>query len=454
MSHLQVIAAVAILKISRAYPYQVIPVDLQTDLVVTSLAYAIVLLLIVGASIHAVRTIDRHHRLPGRARRLLLSASWIAFTIHVLHVSLFATVHLADRVVPGPETLVELLVLAPMLLVMGASLWFQYPIERRFWDAMLMRRVDEGEEVFAPPGRVRFVFDQFGFNVLLVLTPIIVIGFWLDVVAMTGSTAPWSALWSVLGVLAVIGSVPLLMRLVLDTVILGPGDLRTRILGVFRAQRIPITNVLVWRTRGMMMNALIVGVLRPIRYVVLTDVLLESLSDDEIEAVTAHEVGHVRQQHMLWLAASILAVVFFIAGVFDLVLRHVALPMLEVELALSVVSLTAVLLVFGVMSRRFELQADAFAAKHLSGFRRDARRVEVTDEATASMIEALATVAAKNHMPLGRFTFRHGSIRTRIEHLRSLSGMRTDRLRIDRVVRRLQVAVVLGAIFGVGVMLW
>ena len=41
------------------------------------------------------------------------------------------------------------------------------------------------------------------------------------------------------------------------------------------------------------------GVLPWMRYVLLSDVLLERMSD-EIEAVFAHELGHVVHRHMTW----------------------------------------------------------------------------------------------------------------------------------------------------------
>jgi STE24 endopeptidase len=44
---------------------------------------------------------------------------------------------------------------------------------------------------------------------------------------------------------------------------------------------------------------MITGVLPSLRYVLITDYLLDNLDDDELEAIVAHEIGHGRQHHLL-----------------------------------------------------------------------------------------------------------------------------------------------------------
>jgi hypothetical protein len=70
------------------------------------------------------------------------------------------------------------------------------------------------------------------------------------------------------------------------------------------------------------------------------------------------------------------------------------------------------------------------------------------------MCGALETVAVANHLPRDRFTFRHGSISTRINRLLSLEGVPLDRLPIDRDVRQIKLLVGLGCLLVVGVTLW
>ena len=109
------------------------------------------------------------------------------------------------------------------------------------------------------------------------------------------------------------------------------------------------------------------------------------------------------------------------------------------------------LVVFGWVSRRFEWQADAFAAQHLSGFRRGVTGVTVTLEAAAAMVGALGAVARLNHIPRHARSWRHGSIASRQEKLRSIVGRPADRLAIDRLVAKIKVAIAIGAVLTVGV---
>src|SRR5690606_39266300 len=69
--------------------------------------------------------------------------------------------------------------------------------------------------------------------------------------------------------------------------------------------------------------------------------------------------------------------------------------------------------IFGLVSRRFEWQADAFAAADLSRAAASECLVPspqclVSDEAAGAMSGALGAVAALNHVPPRRFSFRHG----------------------------------------------
>ncbi len=97
---------------------------------------------------------------------------------------------------------------------------------------------------------------------------------------------------------------------------------------------------------------------------------------------------------------------------------------------------------FGWISRRFEWQADAFAAKQLS--RDEPGAAAVTQEAVEAMCGALGTVAALNHMNPGAKSFRHGSISLRQQRLRRLVGVPLDRLPIDRTARWMKGAIVVG----------
>jgi hypothetical protein len=74
----------------------------------------------------------------------------------------------------------------------------------------------------------------------------------------------------------------------------------------------------------------------------------------------------------------------------------------------------------------------------------------VTAEAAAAMSGALARVAALNHVPQERFSFRHGSIATRRRRLVGLVGQPVDGLPIDRRANVSKLLSVLGLVLAIG----
>ena len=210
--------------------------------------------------------------------------------------------------------------------------------------------------------------------------------------------------------------------------------------------------ILVWRTHGMVINAAVLGFLAPFRYVLLTDALLESLPSAQVEAVMAHEIGHVRKRHMPWLLATMIAAIGFVSSalvyLYELALHaHTPTSVAPYSQPLIIaISTIAGLLVFGWVSRRFERHADAFAVQHLSGVSAtdpDSQRAPITEDAALTMSAALAAVADLNHVPQRRWTWRHGSILGRRRAILTLATRRADQLPIDRSVRAIKSAVFL-----------
>jgi STE24 endopeptidase len=206
-----------------------------------------------------------------------------------------------------------------------------------------------------------------------------------------------------------------------------------------------------------MINGAVMGLIPRLRYILLTDALLEHLPPEQVEAVTAHEIGHVKRRHILWLIASGIGTLTVI-GVGIQVLMELVRPGFSWTIAGqgigSVVSLGTAFVVFGFVSRRFEWQADAFAVQHLSGLEPGRSGVMVTAEAVGAMRGALESVARLNHIPRRRFTWRHGSIATRQLKLAQLVGMRADRLPIDRQARWIAAGSAVAALISAGLIAW
>ncbi len=167
---------------------------------------------------------------------------------------------------------------------------------------------------------------------------------------------------------------PLLAKPLLGLRRLPDGPTRDRLEALARRLRFRYTDLLLWPTHGTMVNALIAGLIPQARYVVFTDRILDEFPADEIDAIFGHEVGHQRHGH-LWLYAA-----FILLSVIDLTaLALWAQPYLVATLdpatfdapwwlALPPVGLAAgyIFLVFGLLSRRCERQADVFGCRAVS----------------------------------------------------------------------------------------
>jgi STE24 endopeptidase len=150
-----------------------------------------------------------------------------------------------------------------------------------------------------------------------------------------------------------------------------PGALRRRLDGVAERYGLRFRDIRLWRTHNMILNAAIVGWFPRARYFLMTDTLVESLSDRQLEAVFAHEVGHGIHRHLPWMMVAILSVAALATGV--TVLAVALLPFSDqatrdmASLAIS----SGLLCLFGVaaigwISPRFEHQADWFACRHMA----------------------------------------------------------------------------------------
>jgi STE24 endopeptidase len=246
-----------------------------------------------------------------------------------------------------------------------------------------------------------------------------------------------------------------------------------------------VRDLLVWRTHGTMINGAVIGLVGPLRYILLTDALLEHLPTRQVEAVMAHEVGHARHRHMPWLAMSMM-VGISVSAMFLVLVVSVGLEMLDrsgrgevamqlggsvlVEPAVAVGSLILGLGWFGFVSRRFEWQADVFAVQQLSrtpparddgptlwddvGEGGPGLGTRVTPEAVAAMNGALEAVADLNHLSRERPSWRHGSIAYRQRRLRAMVDQPLDQARIDRTVRWLKRGLLLVLMLLIAATVW
>ena len=420
----------------------------------------------------------------------------------------------AERV-PLPPIFATFVLLSPLLVAMALGWAIGYDMDRRLRESSLVAWLDSGRVYHAMPSRWLWTWTQFRHHLLIVLVPVLLIA---ACASMTETVALSRAVRSVVGstplamdlttlalqvasAIGVLAMTPSILRRLWDTAPLPSGPLLSGLYDIAAHARVRIRPPLLWRTHGTLMNAMVLGFLPPTRAILLTDLLVESLDDTQIRGVMAHEVGHIRRRHLPWLAVVVVVTLGLTTAAADLLLRAFAPALLEGAeagdtdhaLAAGVVTLitaAVTIITFGWVSRRFEWQADAFAAATLSSLemqrRADARAdpqagphagpqagpvpgsdltsetapatstpasghaspaaaaaaqpAHVTAEGALAIASALRSVAMLNHLPLDRFSFRHGSIRARLDHLDSLIGRPIAALPIDRTARRIKLA--------------
>lgn len=378
--------------------------------------------------------------------------------VHAVGVFVLGWVDAVREVVPSGFGMDELAAVTPALMGITATWWSWHPLEH--WARMqeLLPELERGLPVYGPPTRGEYVLSAVRHHLAIIVVPISLITVWGELVetaagwfvadrdpGMVETVRVAGVGVQLAGVAAVFGLMPPVMRRLWDTVSLGPGELRDRLMDVCRGHGVRVRELLVWRTHGTMVNAAVLGFVPRFRYILVTDSLLDRLPAREVEAVMAHEIAHVRLRHMAWLAGALIGSVL-VAGVGVWWMSGlVGLAGGYMEAAAPVVSLIAGLVVFGYVSRAFERQSDAFAARHLSG-----TSETVTGEAAATMIAALTGVAAGNRVSADRWTWRHGSIAGRVSHLRGLVATPVHAMPVDRRVRAMKLGIGVMMVMGIG----
>lgn len=394
-------------------------------------------------------------RTADRVVRISRSLASITLVIAILGVGWLAAIRQATGDLVGLD---EAIALSPLVAVYAIGWWAFYPIERRMREALVLRTLDDGGPMYPIPSRARYVGlmlrQHVGFALLPMLLLLSIGEFSPQLVEWTGVSPQEHELFTALafaaqasGVALLFLLMPVLLRLVWDTVPIGEGRLGDRLRAMCARHRLGVRRLLLWRTGGLVLNGAVVGLIPGLRYILLTDALVDRLSEREIEAVTAHEAAHVLKHHMIWLVVALLGSV--LAGG---ILTQLAVeaftdlhPGVGVGAAIVLAgSLALAYAVFGAVSRRFERQADAFAAREMSlmaGIPPDLSSATeqsaptFTSAGVDAMVLALSRVSTFNGVAPERFTWRHGSISSRIASLRALVGHPLNRATPDRAAR-------------------
>ena len=258
----------------------------------------------------------------------------------------------------------EVMVPAPYLIVLVANWFVWYHAERA-----LHRTGSPRSHVFwSLPGYLLQQARQF---TLMIFLPVFLIAGQQSVGRHAPATSESTAfqIASFAGMIALLIGLPLAMKRLLGLKKLPDGAIREQLVATGTRLRFRCADWLLWPTRGLAVNAMIVGFFPHARFVIFTDRLLDAFDPPELDAVVGHEIGHARHGHIPYYLA------FFALGsavMGTAVAALEAIPGWPSSLAgfgilFGVLGFEVYLfLVFGYLSRVCERQADVVGARAAS----------------------------------------------------------------------------------------
>jgi Zn-dependent protease with chaperone function len=210
--------------------------------------------------------------------------------------------------------------------------------------------------------------------------------------------------------------------------------IRLRIEFMCKKAKMGFKDVLIWPLfGGKMITAGVMGLIRQFRYILVTPALIDLLNPIEIDAVIAHEIGHIKQKHLLFylcffigyiviafsLMDLVLYLLIYLGAVYGFISNDPEIDSVFVSLCFSFSTILIFLIyfryIFGFFMRNFERQADIFAF--------------TTIGSPQPLISTFEKISLSSGQSPGKPNWHHFSIQERISYLIKCAA---DRKWIDR----------------------
>jgi prepilin signal peptidase PulO-like enzyme (type II secretory pathway) len=182
-------------------------------------------------------------------------------------------------------------------------------------------------------------------------------------------------------------------------------------------------NILYWPIfGGRMITAGVMGLIKKFRYILVTPSLLKLLEPEEVDAVIAHEIGHIKKKHLMFylvffVGYMLLSYVTFDIMIFAIIytkpvfwfISQTGFSQTTVVSTISSLVIICIFLIyfrfiFGFFMRNFERQADTY--------------VYALFDTARPLISTLEKIAATSGQSADKPNWHHFSIRQRIDYLR------------------------------------
>lgn len=196
---------------------------------------------------------------------------------------------------------------------------------------------------------------------------------------------------------------PFIIKIALCAKAIPDSELRNQLLELSKKANFSHSNLLIINTYGAKIgNAFITGLFSKARYVFFTDYLLDKLTFEEVKSVLGHEIGHSKKHHIP------LFILFSISFIIILVFIHTTLENIPFTgLWLVVFAIFFWFILFGFVSRRFEMQSDIYGTQLIGD--------------TDIFVSTLEKIGDINNMSYNMSSLRHPSIAQRIFFLRLMT---------------------------------
>jgi len=205
------------------------------------------------------------------------------------------------------------------------------------------------------------------------------------------------------------------------------GVTRLRIESLCKTAGMRYKDILIWPLfGGRMITAGVMGLIRHFRYILVTPALLNHLNPQELDAVIAHEIGHIKKNHLffyLLFFAGYLVVSFTVMDliVFAMIYAeaawgtigstgagHSAFTSISFSLTMIGLFLFYFRYLFGYFMRNFERQADLFAY--------------ATMNTAQPLISTFEKITQTSGLSPDRPNWHHFSITERIDYLKKIES--------------------------------
>jgi Zn-dependent protease with chaperone function len=379
-------------------------------------------------------------------RQSIMAVVLFAIDIYVLNLSSFLADMAPFKTIP---TLLALLFLAVFVFYLTIVWIFAY---------------GSYQELYRPEiSRQSYVFSNISFSIPVLLPWLFLSGI-ADIIRALPFEGPKNFMATTEG------EVSYFIFFLLVVAILGPfviqkfwrckplenGYYRSRIESLCRRAELAYADILYWPIfGGKMVTAGVMGLVKKFRYILVTNSLLQLLEPEEIDAVIAHEIGHIKKKHLLLYLGFFVGYMLVSYVAFDVIIFAIiyaepvhwlidktGFSQTAVISSISSVVIISVFLIyfrfiFGFFMRNFERQADTY--------------VYALFDSGKPLISTLEKIAATSGQSADKPNWHHFSIRQRIDFLRKCEADASWISRHDTKIKK-SIGLYLGCLLLLGVL--